>query len=283
MRRCTRCRLCGFGLSGHSRLPKILDLFLQAPYKDRLFDEGIGRWDEPGVIAVPLEEDGKPFTEHVCDVRDAADAVLLAIESDAAPGQAFNVAGPQSFRYTEVGPMLASKTGLRVVEARCRSIHSYSLSIDKARRLLGYRPRYQVMEAFEEALAAAKTNNREGNVCTTQTLEEKNLKAEIFSAPVVADELARMWSEKRTAIRQMAKEIHARKPRNIVFTASGGSAAALYSGYWAALHYLKLPVNYLLGPDILSVHPAVLDKDSIAITASYSGKTMDTVRTKERF
>jgi fructoselysine-6-P-deglycase FrlB-like protein len=116
----------------------------------------------------------------------------------------------------------------------------------------------------------------------TKQLEEKNLKAEIFSAPVVADELARMWAEKRAAIRQIAKEIHARKPRNIVFTASGGSAAALYSGYWAGLHYLKLPVDYLLGPDILSAHPAVLDKDTVAITASYSGKTMDTVRTKER-
>jgi fructoselysine-6-P-deglycase FrlB-like protein len=116
----------------------------------------------------------------------------------------------------------------------------------------------------------------------TTTLEEKNLKAEIFSAPVVADEVARMWGEKRPAIRQVAKEIIAREPRNIAFTASGGSAAALYSGYWAGLHYLKLPVNYLLGPDILSVHPAGLDKDSIAITASYSGKTMDTVRTKER-
>jgi fructoselysine 6-phosphate deglycase len=116
----------------------------------------------------------------------------------------------------------------------------------------------------------------------TKTLEEKNLKAEIFSAPVVADELARMWSEKRPAIRQVAQEIHARKPKNIVFTASGASAAALYSGYWAGLHYLKLPVNYLLGPDIVSVQPALLDRDSIAITASYSGKTMDTVRTKER-
>ena len=29
----------------------------------------------------------------------------------------------------------------------------------------------------------------------TQTLEEKNLKAEIFSAPVVADEIARMCAE----------------------------------------------------------------------------------------
>src|SRR5437868_5475134 len=112
-------------------------------------------------------------------------------------------------------------------------------------------------------------------------LEEKNLKAEIFSAPVVADELARMWSEKRASIRQVAKEIVARKPRSIVFTASGGSAAALYSGYWAALQYLKVPVNYLLGPDILSTHPAALDEHCVAITASYSGKTMDTVRTKE--
>jgi UDP-glucose 4-epimerase len=138
---------------------EILDLFLQAPYKDRLFDEDRGKWDGPGVIAAPLEENGKPFTEHVCDVRDAADAVLLAIESDAAPGQAFNVAGPESFRYTEVAPKLASRAGLRVVEARCRGIHSYSLSIDKAQRLLGYRPRYQVMDSLEEALAAAKTKN----------------------------------------------------------------------------------------------------------------------------
>ena len=144
--------------------PEILDLFLQAPYKDRLYDEDRGKWDGPGVIAVPLEEDGKPFSEHVCDVRDAAEAVLLAIESEAAPGQAFNVAGPESFRYTEVGPRIASKTGLRAVEAPCRGIHSYSLSIEKARRLLGYRPRYKVMDSLEQALAeqalaAGKTKN----------------------------------------------------------------------------------------------------------------------------
>jgi fructoselysine-6-P-deglycase FrlB-like protein len=116
---------------------------------------------------------------------------------------------------------------------------------------------------------------------TTLTLDEKNLKAEIFSAPVVAGELARMWSEKRQAIRQIAKEIHARNPRNIVFFGSGGSAAALYSGYWAALHFLELPVSYLLGPDILSVSPKILDSNCVAIGASYSGKTVDTIQAKE--
>jgi fructoselysine-6-P-deglycase FrlB-like protein len=115
----------------------------------------------------------------------------------------------------------------------------------------------------------------------TQSLEEKNLKAEIFSVPVVASELARMWNEKRQAIRKIAREIHAGKPRSIVFFGSGGSSAALYSGYWTALHYLKLPVNYLLGPDVLSVSPAILDRHSVAIGASYSGKTMDTIRAKE--
>lgn len=144
--------------------PEILDLFLQAPYKDRLSEAERGKWDEPGSIAVPLEESGKPFTEHVCDVRDAAGAVLLALESDAAPGQAFNVAGPESFRYTDIGPRLASRTGLPVVEARCRGIHSYSLSIEKARRLLGYRPRYRVMDSLEDALTALKPKTREGNV-----------------------------------------------------------------------------------------------------------------------
>ena len=116
---------------------------------------------------------------------------------------------------------------------------------------------------------------------TTPSLADKNLKAEIFSAPVVAGELARMWSEKRSAIRQIAKEIHARNPRSLVFFGSGGSSAALYSGYWTALHFLKLPVNYLLGPDILSVSPRILDADCVAIGASYSGKTVDTLRAKE--
>ncbi|HVN03837.1 MAG TPA: hypothetical protein VMT86_05420 [Bryobacteraceae bacterium] len=115
---------------------------------------------------------------------------------------------------------------------------------------------------------------------TTDELTKKNLKAEIFSAPVVADELARMWSEKRGGIQEVAKDIHARKPRNLVYFGSGGSAAALYSGYWAGLHFLKLPVHYLLAPDIVAAAPAIIDDQSVAIGASYSGKTVDTIQAK---
>jgi nucleoside-diphosphate-sugar epimerase len=129
--------------------PEILDLFTKAPYKDFLIDADRGKWDGPRVIAAPLEADGTPFLEHICDVRDAAEATVLAMESDVAPGHAFNIAGPEAFRYTEVGPKLAARTGMRVVEARCRGIHSYSLSINKARTLLGYQPRYEILDSLE--------------------------------------------------------------------------------------------------------------------------------------
>ncbi|HVN03838.1 MAG TPA: NAD(P)-dependent oxidoreductase [Bryobacteraceae bacterium] len=131
--------------------PEILDLFTKAPYKDFVAPEERARW-EGNVVAIPLEQDGSPFTEHVCDARDAASAVVLALESRDATGQAFNIAGPASFRYTEVGPQVASRLGAEPVALRCAGIHSYSLSIDKARRLLGYSPKYRVEDSLDEAI-----------------------------------------------------------------------------------------------------------------------------------
>ncbi len=135
---------------------EILDLFVKAPYRDYLVEGDRNAWDDSDVIAVPCEEDGSPFTEHVCDVRDAATAVVLALESDAAPGHAFNIAGPESFRYMDTGAELASITGMRTIAARCRGIHSYALSIEKARAVLGYRPQFRVMQSLQDALANNK-------------------------------------------------------------------------------------------------------------------------------
>ena len=135
---------------------EILDLFVKAPYRDFLVEEDRTAWNEAGIIAVPCEEDGSPFTEHICDVRDAAKAVLLALERDAAIGEAFNIAGPAEFRYADTGADLARITGLRTITGRCRGIHSYALSIEKARKLLGYRPQFKVMNSLQDALAKRK-------------------------------------------------------------------------------------------------------------------------------
>ncbi len=131
---------------------EVLDLFLGAPYKEFLMPEDHGKWDDPAVVKVPLEASGAPFVEHICDVRDAASGVLLAVSKDGAAGHTFNIAGPSSFRYTEAGPWLGSKLGVAAVSGRCRSIHSYEVSIEKARQILGYQPKFSVCESLEDAL-----------------------------------------------------------------------------------------------------------------------------------
>jgi|GEM_PF-1349356 len=114
-----------------------------------------------------------------------------------------------------------------------------------------------------------------------QELVDKNRSAEIFSIPVVADELERIWKLKRAQIREVAIEIEARKPSCLLFFASGGSAAALYSGYYSLLHYSAQPSIYLISPEVVSASPARLGKTAVAIGASYSGRTVDTLAARD--
>jgi fructoselysine-6-P-deglycase FrlB-like protein len=107
--------------------------------------------------------------------------------------------------------------------------------------------------------------------------DKTNLEAEIFTAPIVAGEIERMWNTRREAVRAIAQEIAARKPRSVLWFGSGGSAAALYSGYYAMLRCSTLPANYIISPELTGLDPAGLDRDVVAIGASYSGKTVDTL------
>jgi UDP-glucose 4-epimerase len=131
--------------------PEVMDLFLTAPYKDYLEDASI--WSAPDIVPLPREVSGRPFTEHICDVRDAVEGILLALEQSGALGQTFNIAGPAPFSYDQVSPWLAERLGRQPIPGNCRGIHSYEISIAKARGLLGYRPKYSVYESLKDALS----------------------------------------------------------------------------------------------------------------------------------
>jgi len=133
--------------------PEVLDLFVGAPYKEFLTAEDQGKWDDPNTVQLPLEEDGSPYLEHICDVRDAAQGVFLSMDRPEAVGQIFNIAGPAPYTYTEVAPWLAQKMGVEAIPGHCSRIHSYEISIHKARSVLGYNPQYSVFNSLEDALA----------------------------------------------------------------------------------------------------------------------------------
>ncbi len=89
--------------------PEVLDLFLTAPYKEYVEDASI--WNAPDIVPLPRELNGQPFSEHICDVRDAVEGILLALEQPGAAGQTFNIAGPAPFTYDQVSPWLAQRLG----------------------------------------------------------------------------------------------------------------------------------------------------------------------------
>lgn len=136
---------------------EVVEIFTGPSYKDLLIPEDHGKWDAPGTVKIPLEESGAPFVEHICDVRDSAQGVLLAVEREEAAGQVFNIAGPAPFTYTEVGPKLAKRLGVEAVTGRCRGLYSYEISNQKAKGILGYQPRYSVLQSLEDALSRCTT------------------------------------------------------------------------------------------------------------------------------
>ncbi len=133
-----------------------LDLFLVAGYKDFLVDEDLGKWDRDDTVKIVLEESGRPMVEHVVDSRDAALGAFLAIDRESAAGQAFNIAGPAPWTYSQIGPGVAERLGMETAAGRCRRLYSYELNTQRARAMLGYTPRYGILDSLEEAYSQVK-------------------------------------------------------------------------------------------------------------------------------
>jgi nucleoside-diphosphate-sugar epimerase len=104
-----------------------------------------------GVFA-PLMPDGSSGVDHVSDPEDIAQGIVLAVERrQAALGGVYNLAGPAPFRYLEVIEKLARELGLAWGSAPVRGIEPYELSIERARKVLGYDPQFPIECMLERA------------------------------------------------------------------------------------------------------------------------------------
>jgi len=104
-----------------------------------------------GVFA-PLMPDGSSGVDHVSDPEDIAQGIVLAVERrQAALGGVYNLAGPAPFRYREVIEKLARELGVAWGSAPIRGIEPYQLSIERARKALGYDPQFPIERMLERA------------------------------------------------------------------------------------------------------------------------------------
>jgi UDP-glucose 4-epimerase len=99
------------------------------------------------------DEAGQPWTLHVVDVRDIVQCLMCALESDGAPGEVFNVAGPSPLSTVEAARYLAQALDRPYVEVTAPYLQRQEISTARARALIGYRPYYDFQRMAESAIA----------------------------------------------------------------------------------------------------------------------------------
>jgi UDP-glucose 4-epimerase len=104
-------------------------------------------------LFAPLMPDGSSAVDHVSDPEDIAEGIALAVDHhQGALGGVYNLAGPASFRYRDLIEKLAADLGVPWGSSPVRGIEPYELSIDRARRVLGYDPQYPIQRMLENAV-----------------------------------------------------------------------------------------------------------------------------------
>lgn len=99
--------------------------------------------------------DGSPAVDQIAHPDDTAEGFVLAIERyDTAKNNVFNIAAPSPFRYQDFIERVAAELGKVYDRAKVRGFEPYAISNEKARRLLGYNPKYTMQMMIEMALRA---------------------------------------------------------------------------------------------------------------------------------
>jgi UDP-glucose 4-epimerase len=105
-------------------------------------------------LLLAMDEDGRPYEFHLCDVRDVVAGISLQIDSHSAVGEAFNLSGPAPFSYRVAVEALHRAFGLPYVEVRIPGVPiRLSHDISKARSLLGYAPRFDISTIISKLAA----------------------------------------------------------------------------------------------------------------------------------
>ena len=137
---------------------EVLNIFKYEFWADNIVSEDKKRLKSKlangkGVFA-PLFENGESAVDHITDPEDTAEGVVLAIEKyKTAQNNVFNIAGPEPFRYLDVIKKIAAGLGVPWDSGRVIGIEPYEVSNEKAKKMLGYLPKYSIIKMMEKALA----------------------------------------------------------------------------------------------------------------------------------
>lgn len=110
----------------------------------------------PNAVCAVTDPNGKSWALAFTDVRDVVAGTLLALESDAAIGEVFNMVSPVPVEYTYAARLIADNSDRPLRDVQMPFYWGPHVSNDKARATLGYAPQY----SFDKMVAAALAHQR---------------------------------------------------------------------------------------------------------------------------
>ena len=109
--------------------------------------------ETPDAVCAVTDPMGKSWALAFTDVRDVVAGTLLALDSDNAVGEAFNMVSPVPVSYTTAARLIADNTERPYRAIQMPFYWGPHVSNEKARSMLGYNPQYSFDKMVETALA----------------------------------------------------------------------------------------------------------------------------------
>ncbi len=126
------------------------DVFGGQRWRDLVGAEKADAYIRAGTFPVMLDPAGQPVMRGFVHVEDLADATRIALDHAKARQQTFNISMDEPVDYRRVAEHLARTRKLPSVDVPM-PFHSTWLDIDKAKFLLGWRPRYDLARLVDAA------------------------------------------------------------------------------------------------------------------------------------
>ena len=105
-------------------------------------------------LYVGCDPRGVPYRMALCDARDLVAGIALALVRSTGSCGVFNIGPAASFDFDAAVGYMARLTGLPAARVALPTTpYRYDTSIDKARRELGYEPRYTITDMIDQAAA----------------------------------------------------------------------------------------------------------------------------------
>ena len=106
------------------------------------------------LLIAPLYESGDSVEVQLAHADDTAAGFVLALENhQQAANQIFNIAGDAPFKFLDCIEKVANGMGMPWEKVKLAGLGRYQISNEKARRLLGYEPQFNINRMIDLSLA----------------------------------------------------------------------------------------------------------------------------------